>query len=330
MRPDSPRFEIEEKAMDVLSDVLGALRIHGENLCRTEARAPWGLSFTAREAQFHVIERGECLLQTSGSAETVRLRAGDLVVLPHGRGHSLFDSHRSAIVPVSSIVEKRKVGRVGVLRVGGEGAPTTVFCGQFVYDAPFGEMALSGFPAVIHVAGKEGRPAEWLALAIRLRATEVRSEAPGREVTLSRLMDLLFVEAVRHWMASGAAPPRGYLRALRDPRIGAALAKMHEHPERGWNVPSLAAEVGMSRSSLNQRFVELVGESPAKYLTRWRMQVASRLLQAPGVKIAQIAEKVGYSEAAFSRVFKRQTGMSPAALRRKTAGKGEGRERNTG
>jgi AraC-like DNA-binding protein len=145
--------------------------------------------------------------------------------------------------------------------------------------------------------------------------------APGRGIALSRLMDLLFVEAIRYWLVTTDEQRRGSVGALRDPRIGAPLVRMHEQPGRAWDVEALAAEVAMSRSSFAQRFVELVGEPPSKYLTRWRMQRAAHLLLAAGKTIAQTAAQVGYdSEAAFSRVFKRYMHVSPAAFRKEKTG----------
>jgi AraC-like DNA-binding protein len=133
---------------------------------------------------------------------------------------------------------------------------------------------------------------------------------------MSRLVDLLFVQTLRHWLTTSQEQPVGWLGALRDPRVGAALALLHENPETAWDVETLASKVGMSRSSFATRFVELVGEPPSKYLTRWRVHLAARLLRAPGATIAQTAERVGYdSEAAFSRAFKRYMRSAPAAFR---------------
>ncbi len=191
-------------------------------------------------------------------------------------------------------------------------------CGRYHFDAGFASSVLAGLPPLIHVPGAGGRPIEWLDLTIRFLASEAHSSAPGRGIALSRLMDLLFVEAIRYWLVTSEEQRRGWVGALKDPRIGAALVRIHEQPGRAWDVEALAAEVAMSRSSFAQRFVELVGEPPSKYLTRWRIQGAARLLLAPGMTIAQAAKQVGYdSEAAVSRVFKRYIHVSPAAFRKK-------------
>ena len=315
------RFDQEERALDVLSDVLGLLRLRGQVYCRTELSAPWGLSFTSEQAQFHVVERGSCLLRPDGSREMIAVAEGDLVVLPHGRGHRLLDAPGSSAVPIKVAVGGQREGPLSPIRYGGGGARTDLVCGRFGFDLRLAGTILAGLPPVLHVQGSRGQPPEWLELTIRFLRAEARSTAPGRSVALARLVDLLFVEAIRHWIATSDARPTGWMGALRDPRIGAALVQMHSRPEHDWDVETLAAEVGMSRSSFAQHFVELVGEPPSKYLTRWRMYLAARLLRVPGTTVAQVADRVGYeSEAAFSRVFKRYMRVPPAAFREESAG----------
>lgn len=315
------RFTQEERALDVLSDVLGLLRLRGQVYCRTELSAPWGLSFTAEQAQFHVLERGSCLLQLAGTRETTALAEGDLVVLPHGRGHRLLDAPDSRAVPIRVAVGEQREGPLTPIRYGGGGARTDLICGRFGFDVRLAGSILAGLPPVLHVPGAQGRPVEWLELTVRFLRAEARNATPGRSIALARLVDLLFVETIRHWLATSDARPTGWMGALRDPRIGAALVRMHSQPERAWDVESLAAEVGMSRSSFAQHFGDLLGEPPSKYLTRWRMYLATRLLQVPGTTVAQVAERVGYdSEAAFSRVFKRYMRVAPATFRDEATG----------
>jgi AraC-like DNA-binding protein len=308
---------IEEHALDVLSDVLGVIRLRGEVLCRSELSAPWGLGFDSDEAHFHVIERGQCMVQVGAADDAFTVTGGDLVVLPHGTGHRLFDARGSRVVPIMSVLDTRKKRASGMLRFGGGGVETRIVCGRFRFDARLRTAALSGLPPILHVEGASGRPPEWLDLTMRFLASEAHSTAPGRDLAMSRLVDLLFVQAIRHWLATNDDRPLGWIGALRDPRIGAALALLHARPEHAWEVEALAAEVGMSRSSFAQRFTDLVGDPPSKYLARWRVHLAARLLQTPGATVAKIAERVGYeSEAAFSRMFKRFMRVAPAAFRK--------------
>jgi AraC-like DNA-binding protein len=311
-----PTTEVETGALDVVSDVLGLLRLRGEVLCWSELSAPWGLSFAPDDALFfHIVERGSCLLQVASSDEPLRVSSGDLIVLPAGCGHRLVDSSSARAVPVMSLVDPG-APLPGHLVYGGGGAETRILCGRFRTDQPLRAPKLPGLPAVFHVRGTGGKQLEWLELAVRLLTTEAQSSAPGQHVALSRLVDFLLVQTIRYWLALRSDPSFGWLGALRDPRIGEALRLMHASPGRRWSVDGLAAEVGMSRSSFGQTFVDLVGEAPAKYLTRWRVHLGARLLQTPGATVAQIADRVGYeSAAAFSRVFKRHMQMAPAAFR---------------
>ena len=311
----------EERALDVLSDVLGLLRLRGQVYCRTQLTAPWGLSFSAEQAQFHVVERGSFFLQLDGSREATAFSEGDLVLLPHGRGHRLLSAPDSKAVPIKVAVGTQREGPLTPITYGGGGARTDLVCGRFGFDLRLAGSILAGLPPVLHVRGSQGRPVEWLELIVRFLRAEARSATPGRSVALARLVDLLFVEAIRHWLASNDARPTGWMGALRDPRIGAAVVRMHAQPARNWDVETLAAEVGMSRSSFGQHFADLVGEPPSKYLTRWRMYLAARLLRVPGTTVAQVADRVGYdSEAAFSRVFKRYMRVAPTAFRDEASG----------
>ena len=309
-------YVLDERALDVLSDIVGLLRLRGEVLCQSELSAPWGLAFSPSEVHFHVIERGRCFLQVGSSGQPLEIAGGDLVVLPHGRGHRLFDVVGSRTVPIMSVLKADRPRPTGFLRFGGGGAKTQILCGRFQFDTRLAKSALLGLPPVLHLKNSSGRAPEWLELTMRFLVAEARSTAPGRQIAMSRLVDLLFIQTIRYWLSANDFQPLGWIGALRDPRIGSALTLIHANPERPWDVRTLAAEIGMSRSSFAQRFVELVGEPPRKYLTRLRVHLAARLLQVPGATILNTAAQVGYeSEAAFSRVFKRYMRMAPAAFR---------------
>ena len=305
-------------ALDVLSDALGFLRLRGEVLCWSDLSAPWALGFDPDDALFfHIVEHGQCLVHLPGAGWT-QLASGDLVVLPAARGHVLASSEASRVVPVMSLVagEVRLPGR---LRHGGGAGRTRVLCGRFRFDGRLAAGLLDAFPPVLVVRGSGGHAPEWLRLTTRLLAAEGRNETPGRSTALSHLVDLLFVLTVRHWLSTETDLPPGWISALRDPRIAVALSRIHAAPAKPWSVPSLARAAGMSRSSFADRFVALLGEPPNRYLTRWRVHVATRLLRSPGASTAQVASRVGYeSEAAFSRAFRRVLGVTPGAFRRES------------
>jgi AraC-like DNA-binding protein len=168
---------------------------------------------------------------------------------------------------------------------------------------------------VIHIPGKQGRMAEGFAEIVDWIGRESISQQSGSEVMLRRLTEMLFIQVVRIWIDQQAQATGGWLAALRDQPISMALGLIHQSPERGWKVEELADAVALSRSAFSARFTHLVGEPPVKYLTRWRMHVATRLLKNE-VSVDRIARQLGYdSEAAFRKAFKREVGIPPARYR---------------
>jgi AraC-like DNA-binding protein len=161
---------------------------------------------------------------------------------------------------------------------------------------------------------------EWIASTLRFMAAEAREPRLGGETVITRLADILVIQAIRSWIEQDPAAQTGWLGALRDPQIGRAISLIHRDPARSWTVASLADEVAMSRSAFAARFTELVGEPPMHYVTRWRMHAAVTWLQEENATLGELALRLGYqSEAAFSRAFKRFMGVSPGAVRRSTA-----------
>jgi AraC-like DNA-binding protein len=203
------------------------------------------------------------------------------------------------------------------MRHGGGGAVSYFTCGSFEFQSPAESPLLSLLPPLIHIRGEAE---EWLASALQLLVYEARHARPGAKAMISRLTDVIFVQAVRIWMANQPADEAGWLGALRDPRIGAALGLIHRAPERAWSVSALAREVAMSRSPFAARFTALVGEPPLAYLTRWRMHLAMSLLRSDTLSVSEVARRVGYeSAAAFSKAFKRRFGLAPGASRRRNS-----------
>jgi AraC-like DNA-binding protein len=151
---------------------------------------------------------------------------------------------------------------------------------------------------------------------LRLIAAEAQTLRPGGEAVITRLSDILVIQAIRSWIENDPAGQSGWLGALQDPQIGRAISLVHRDPARAWTVASLARELAMSRSAFAARFTQLAGEPVMRYVTRWRMHVALDWLREDGVSVAELASRLGYeSEAAFSRAFKRTIGVSPGAVR---------------
>jgi AraC-like DNA-binding protein len=311
-------------SVDVLTDVLQTVRVKTACYGRLEASAPWGIKVPdADDAKFHVVLEGDCLLEMNG-AQPIALTGGDLVMLPHGHEHILKDAHASEVIELDSLLscndgsDKRQPARQ--LRVGGEGPLTTLVSGRISFEDRRNNPLLAVLPPVIPLLGEAGRSVPWLESTLQFIACEAAARRPGAQTVISRLADILFIQIVRGHLAAlgeAAGDGPGWLGALAEPQIGAALSLVHQRPEQSWTVASLAQRVGMSRSAFASRFTRLVGEPPLHYVTRWRMQKAAGLLREGRSTLAEIAEQVGYeSETAFSKAFKRAVGSSPGAYRR--------------
>jgi AraC-like DNA-binding protein len=306
---------VQRRASDPLSDVLDMLHLRGEVFGRSELVAPWGISFPEGVARFHLVERGSTWLRVTGTARSIEISAGDLVMLANGAGHVLTSAPGASAIPLVEALRDCPDG--DIVRFGRGEPQTTLVCGTFSLDAVASKALLAALPPLLVVAGKEGRPSAELESTLRFFSKEAVSRAPGHALAASRLVDLLLVQAIRSWLQSQPVENASWLGGLRDARVATALSEIHAAPERNWTVNELATAAGMSRSPFAARFTALVGEPPLKYLTRWRMQLATRWLRGGDVSVAEVAERVGYdSEAAFSRTFKRWMGETAGAMRR--------------
>lgn len=311
---------LENQGTDVLADVLDSLKLRGRFFCRCELSAPWALGFAGGFfSHFHVIGNGSCWLQLQDGFAPVALEEGDLVlVIPRGSGYHLSDDLRTPPIPLSELVGNSQGGLRAVIKHGAGGPETSLICGAFEFRGPRADSSLAVLPQWIRVSKRESRSNEWLSATVRFLQKETQDPGMGSETIITRLIDVIFVEAVRTWLKEQPHGTAGWLGALRDPSVGAALGLIHKTPEKQWTVAVLAAQVGMSRSPFAARFTALVGQSPMSYLKRWRLQVAAGLLRDQTLSLSNIAERVGYeSTAAFSRVFKREFGAAPADYRRK-------------
>ncbi|MDX2051074.1 MAG: AraC family transcriptional regulator [Polyangiaceae bacterium] len=302
---------------DVLTDVLETVRVRAACHGRFELSAPWGVELGEAEgAQFHVVLDGSCHLTVTSTGEELTLSPGDLVTLPHGHAHILRDDVNTEARPFRAIKEDCR-GSGQTYRAAGEGARTTLLSGYIQFEERRHNPLLLALPPVVTLRGGSNRTVAWLETTLQFMGCEAASGRPGSATVISRLADVLFIQIVRGYLADLSPSQTGWLAALNDAQIGAALQLVHAEPQEAWTVASLAAKVAMSRSAFAARFVQLVGEPPLQYVTRWRMQKATGFLRAGQATLAEVAEKVGYdSEAAFSKAFKRAVGSTPGAYRR--------------
>lgn len=304
--------------MDPLGEALHFLRMTGSFYCQSELSAPWGLALPPMSGcmWFHVVASGECSLEVAGTAP-VALRPGDLALVPHGEGHRLWTEPHLATPLANDLPQQRVSERYSVLRHGGGGAPSTLVCGAVRFDHPAAHAMVKLLPRVIHLDAANSPHADWMESTLRLMAAEAKALRPGGETVITRLADILVVQAIRSWIQQDPAAQTGWLGALQDPQIGRAIMLIHREPARAWTLASLATAVAMSRSAFAARFTELVGEPAMHYVARWRMHVAVTWLKEDTAALSELAGRLGYqSEAAFSRAFKRFIGVSPGAMRR--------------
>jgi AraC-like DNA-binding protein len=288
---------------------------------RTELGAPWALHFGQEEhrAGFHVVVTGRCWASPDGTDEPVALGPGDVVVFPHGTGHTLGDHPATPAVEFADLVAGLSPGERVVLPTGGIGDPTTLLCGSYLFAADGANPLLRGLPHLLHVAADQARGGP-LEAAVQLLAAEAGGVDSGSAPVVDRLVDLLFVYALRTWLnQQDKAGAHSWFGALQDPVAGPAVRAVHDDPAHGWTVAALAQRSGLSRAPFARRFRQAVGEPPLAYVTRWRMTVAADLLEQ-GERIAKVAHQVGYdNEFAFAKAFKRVRGVAPGQLRRRHA-----------
>ncbi len=294
--------------MDPLSDVLSLLKPRAYVTGGLSAGNPWSLQLPAYQGiKCYVIVAGECCLLVEGVEEPVRLRAGDCVLLPHGRPFVIASDLDLTPVEARTIVSSVERYR-GVLAVT-PGDDCFLLGSHFALEGD-ARFLLDVLPPIVMLDDEAHR--ESMRWAVERMLHEMRDYQPGGTLIAQQIAYTLLVEALRLHLANGVKRGTGWLFALADTRMRTALSCMHQAPARDWTLQELAHSTGMSRTAFAQAFKRAVGESPIAYLTRWRMTLAANQLQNKREPISSVALSVGYqSESAFSAAFKRQWGSSP-------------------
>lgn len=307
--------------MDVVAEVMQSVHLSPAVFGRMELGAPWRLRVPPRDyLSFYVVSRGRVRLELPDAHPAHRgplhLEAGDAVLLPRVSAHVLASAGVAQAAPVEFDYEGcPRVPTGQSHRFGGDGEVTSMVAGHFSTGGARRNVLFDTLPPAIHIPAGAPEVTPQLAGVIALILGESAEPGPGNSIVLGRLADLLFVHAIRYWIATAGASQCG-MRAVADASIGAALRLMHGRYAEPWTLERLAAAVAMSRSAFAARFTDLVGEPPLQYLARWRMTRAEQLLRE-GASVARVAEQVGYaSPVAFSKAFARLRGTGPGTVRR--------------
>jgi len=296
-------------AADPLADVITLLRPRAVNSKVISGAGSWAVRYSAfGQPSFCTMLEGECVLAVDGQTP-LTLLAGDFVLMPATPGFTLSGLAPAVPVFIDPLLQSAAEGE---LRHGRRTGPpdARMLGGYFEFDSPDAALMVSLLPSLLHMRGHER-----LSLLVQLVGEESTAQRPGRELVLSRFVEVLLIEALRSAPIDGAPP--GLLRAMADTRLAQAMRHMHGDPARPWTVDELAKTAALSRSAFFERFSRAVGLPPMEYLLSWRMAVAKDLLRRNDVTLAGVAERVGYSSAStFSTAFSRHVGQAPGRYAR--------------
>jgi AraC-like DNA-binding protein len=317
--------------MDVLSEVLKAVRLDGALFHNAEFSAPWCvhqaasctvasyISPTSKHVIiYHLVTEGRGYARLEEDERSVPLIAGDIVIFPHGDPHILGNGSPVKPKPVDYQEALQRMFSEGlkVSRLGGGGEITKFICGYLSCEPELSGVFLGGLPSIMKVNIRDDESGQWLENSIRYSVGHADASSPGNQTVLAKLSEVLFVETLRRYIALLPREQTGWLAGVRNREVGRVLALLHRQPANPWTIATLAKEVGVSRSVLTDRFRSYLSETPIAYLTRWRLRLGAQMLKSTNSAVAQIAADVGYeSEPAFNRAFKREFGLPPARFR---------------
>jgi AraC-like DNA-binding protein len=331
--PDVADSKAIRDPFTVVPQVLDLVRLTGAIFFRSAFRAPWAYTSpptlelagalppgSGSLVMFHIVAEGRCWVEVEGG-DRHDLSRGDVVVMPYADAHSFGSPELTEPVSITTLLPARPWIEFPRIEHGGDGENTQMVCGFLRGDAVLFDPVLRALPPVF-VVRPRGAASAWVTASIEYAMTATRSVEDFSRAS-RRLPELLFTEVLRIYLEeAGDAELTGWLAALRDPVVGQALSLLHADPARAWTVGELAAAVAASKTVLVDRFGALLGRPPIRYLTEWRLKLASGLLLTTELGVAQVAGRVGYRrEEVFSRAFKREFGTAPGRWRAGQAGK---------
>ncbi len=304
--------------MDVLNDIFETIQLQGNFYFRTDFSAPWATTVPpfARAARFHHVVRGRCWCRVEG-VEPLMLETGDFILIPNGASHVLADKPTDVAPPLETVLEAAGYRGEALLSIGSGDprAATQLVCGHLTFRSGADHPLLRAMPPFIHIAEATRSRRPWFDEILKILVTHVFNGHPGSIAVVTRLSEVLFIEAIR---SAGDEAPRlkAMIEGFSDDRIGWAIALMHRDPAKHWTVGMLARAVGMSRTRFAILFHDLIGMAPIGYLAEWRLQKAVALLTTTRKTIGEIAPASGYaSPAAFTRAFVERFGKPPRQMR---------------
>ncbi len=317
-------------AADPLSDLLKTVRLTGAVFFEIAAEDPWAIGSPAPEQilpkilsradhliAYHVVTTGRCFA-TTAEGQAIPLEAGQVIMFTSGQPHVMSSSpNMPADPPMPDVLDVATSGEKPFhINFGGGATSAKLVCGYLACDARPYNPLIENLPPVIKAGDPRNQGEDMIAQFVRLAVSEASNKHAGCESVLTKLSELMFIDVVRRYLENLPPEQAGWLGGLRDSLVGKALSLMHAKPAQNWTLDELAKQAGISRSVLAERFTHFVGIPPMQYLTKWRMQIAAELLTSGNVNVANIADQVGYaSEAAFSRAFKKITGIAPSVWR---------------
>jgi len=333
-KPQLTRRNASGCAAGLLDATLDQLRLEGALFFRSELTEAFAFESTPlaladtfhpgaqRLILFHIVADGSCWV-AGEDGERHWATEGDVIVLPYGDRHTIGGESPADAVPILTLLDPPPWDDMPFLRHGGGGPRTELVCGYLYSEDPLFDPTMRALPPVFVVHLPAGAGRRWIeaSIAYALEHSAAGQRASGPVTT--RLPELVLIEVLRAHLATAPRLDDGWLVALRDPVLAPALSLLHSSPERKWTVTDLAGRAAVSRSLLDERFREVLGRSPIRYLTEWRMHVAEELLATTDIGVAAIARRVGYdSEEAFSRAFKRARGRPPSHWRAERSTRG--------
>lgn len=304
---------------DILSDICETLRVQATLYFRTDFSPPWAIEVPAFAfaARFHLVVQGSCHVRLP-SGRSVQLEEGDLALIPRGAAHVLADNADRQPMALERAIEASGYSGTGVF-VFGKGdssASARLICGHFNFPKGADHVLLRALPDLIVLTLLDRARQPFLDETLSLLARLVFKSGADAPTAVSKLSEVLLIEVIRASVNQSPELQR-VISALTDQHVGRALALLHQKYANDWSVESLATSVGMSRSRFAERFTELVGVGPIKYLSEWRMQRAMYLIATSPLTVQEIAARVGYnSPAAFSRAFAQRFGAPPVEFKR--------------